>query len=371
MKQQSDHAPKILLAAAGTMGHIAPMLALKEELAALNDIEMLALGTPNSLESQVVPGHGLKLLQIEKVPFPRKPNFAALTFPFRFFSAVKEVQKLISEHQINAVVGFGGYVCPPAYLAARRAKIALIIHEANKRPGLANRLGARFADSVVSTFDISSIKGFEKAQRIGMPLRKEITNLELSLENKKAARSKLNLDPERTTLLVTGGSLGAKHLNQVLIESLAELNRLGVQTIHITGKGKSFEVLAPGYLQLEYVEDMAQVYSAADFAITRSGAGTVSELSALGLPALLVPLPIGNGEQAKNAADLVSAGGAILINDQDLNPDTMLKILRENFLDPLKLNSMAAAAGEYGLKDAGRQLAEIVLEKLDVLDGRH
>lgn len=348
------------------MGHVAPMLATAKALKELvEQAEIICLGTENGLEAEAVPAAGYRLETIAKVAFPRRLNKAALAFPFAFSKTMREVKELVRKEEIAAVVGFGGFVCPPAYLAARSQRLPLIIHEANKKPGLANRLGAKYASGVFTAFE-PDVKGTLKgAKRIGMPLNQEISQLKITPESKAAAKESLGLDPHKPTLLVTGGSLGAVRLNQELVKALPELAQLGVQTVHITGKGKKLETQAPNYLQLEYVTQMAQVYAAADFAVTRSGAGTVSELSAIGLPALYVPLPIGNGEQALNGQDVVAAGGALMIADSQLSAQKLVQVVSETLLDPQQLSQMAAAAAGFGIKDAAHRLAQAILDSLE------
>jgi len=351
-------APRILLAGGGSAGHVSPLLAVAGRIRRSEpEAEILVLGTADGLEADLVPEAGFELVTIPKVPFPRRPDLDALRFPMRFGRTIGAVRRLLRERRIEAVAGFGGYVCPPAYLAAAAAGIPLIVHEANRRPGLANRLGARRAAAVLTAFDDTPLPG---ARRIGMPMRPGIAHLDREARREEAVRS-FGLDPARPVLLVTGGSLGAQRINETVHASRTALLDAGVQVLHVTGRGKADLVGEEGYRVLEYVKAMEDAYAAADLAITRSGAGTVSEVTAVGLPAVFVPLPIGNGEQALNGQDVVSAGGALMVLDADMTPSvvtgTVLPLLR----DADRLAEMSGRSRGFGITDAAEQMAAIVI----------
>lgn len=351
-------APRILLAGGGTAGHVSPLLAVAGRIReAAPAAEILVLGTADGLEAELVPAAGLELATIAKVPFPRRPDLDALRFPGRFGGTVRQVRALLRERRIQAVAGFGGYVCPPAYIAAAAAGIPLVVHEANRRPGLANRLGARRAAAVLTAFEDTPLPG---ARRIGMPMRPGIAHLDRAARREEAVRS-FGLDPARPVLLVTGGSLGAQRINEAVHASRTALLDAGAQVLHVTGRGKASIPSEDGYRVLEYVHAMEDAYAAADLAITRSGAGTVSEVTAVGLPAVFVPLPIGNGEQALNGRQVVEAGGALMVEDADMTPGvvtgTVLPLLR----DAERLAEMSARSRAFGITDAAEQMADIVI----------
>ncbi|WP_152353530.1 undecaprenyldiphospho-muramoylpentapeptide beta-N-acetylglucosaminyltransferase [Brachybacterium subflavum] len=356
------NAPTVLLAGGGTAGHVSPLLATAAKIRELApEAEVLALGTADGLEADLVPAAGLELVTIEKVPFPRRPNGAALRFPARFGGSLREVRALMRDRGVGAVCGFGGYVCPPAYLASASARVPRLIHEANRRPGLANRLGARGAAAVLTAFENTPLPG---ARRIGMPMREGIATLDRAARRADAVRS-FGLDPDRPVLLVTGGSLGAQHLNEVVVHSADTVLAHGGQILHVTGRGKT-EVGAAladrdGYQLVEYVNAMEDAYAAADLAVTRSGAGTVSELTAVGLPAVFVPLPVGNGEQALNGQEVVSAGGALMIADADLDEQAITGTILPLLSDPERLRAMSDASRAFGIADAAERLAGLVL----------
>ncbi|GAA1484528.1 undecaprenyldiphospho-muramoylpentapeptide beta-N-acetylglucosaminyltransferase [Brachybacterium fresconis] len=354
----TQHPPRILLAGGGSAGHVSPLLATAAQITRRSpEAEVLVLGTPDGLETDLVPAAGYELATIEKVPFPRRPDGAALRFPGRFGGTLRQVRTLLRERGIGVVAGFGGYVCPPAYLAAATARLPVVVHEANRRPGLANRLGARRAAAVLTAFEGTPLP---RARRIGMPMREGIAHLDRAARREEAVAS-FGLDPARPVLLATGGSLGALRLNAAVAAAAGAFTDAGAQILHVTGRGKAEEIREhPGYRVVEYVSAMEDAYAAADLALTRSGAGTVSELTAVGLPAVLVPLPIGNGEQALNGQEVVAAGGALMVPDAELDAahlrEQVLPLLQD---EPRRL-AMAESARAFGITDAAEVMADVV-----------
>src|SRR5699024_8804655 len=247
----SSTTPRILLAGGGSAGHVSPLLATAAQITRrCPEAEILVLGTPQGLEADLVPAAGLELVTIDKVPFPRRPDGAALRFPGRFLGTLREVRGLMRERGIDVVAGFGGYVCPPAYLAAASLRRPLVVHEANRPPGLANRLGALRAKAVLTAFEGSSLPG---ARRIGMPMREAIAHLERAARRDEAVRS-MGLDPARPVLLVTGGSLGAQRLNAAVAQAARTFVDAGAQILHVSGRGKAADLPElEGYRVLEYV----------------------------------------------------------------------------------------------------------------------
>jgi UDP-N-acetylglucosamine--N-acetylmuramyl-(pentapeptide) pyrophosphoryl-undecaprenol N-acetylglucosamine transferase len=360
----SRRARSVLLAGGGTAGHVSPLLALADCLRREDpDVRITALGTEAGLESRLVPARGYDLKFIPKVPLPRKPTGDLLRLPANLRKAIAAADTAIRASGADVVVGFGGYVATPAYLAARRRGIPIVVHEQNARPGIANRLGARLAARVGVTFAGTPLP---HSTVTGMPLRREIALLDRAALREKAM-AHFGLDPQWPTVLVTGGSLGALRINEAFRTSVAVLRAAGVQVLHVTGLGKDFEVPAPRgseppYVVLPYADRMDLAYAAVDFVVGRAGANTVCELTAVGLPAAYVPLPIGNGEQRFNVAGVIDAGGGLLVDDADLTPEwvetTLLPLLR----DSGRLADMARAAASVGERDGDGKLAALVHE---------
>lgn len=362
----------IVLAGGGTAGHVNPLLATARALRELDPTaKIVAVGTSTGLETELVPAAGFELELISRVPLPRRPNVAALKFPFEFRRALREAREVLVSRRATAVVGFGGYVSPPIFLAAKRAGVPVIVHEGNALPGFANRLGARFAKLVALTFRTTPLRAKDGETLVtGLPLKPEVVKLATAradASRRTQAAMRFSLDPARPVLLVTGGSLGAVHLNETVASVAREIVDAGWQVLHLTGKGKAEGVrtLLPagieGYSVLEYLAQMEDAYAVADAVITRSGAGMVCEVAALGIPAVFVPLPIGNGEQARNAADVVAAGGALLCADADFTPHYLRSTVLPLLNDADRLAQMQSAARESSPLDAAQVLARHAL----------
>lgn len=355
----------IVLAGGGTAGHISPLLAIAAAVhAAAPEAKLLAVGTPSGMETRLVPAAGVELATIDRVPFPRKPSVDLLRLPARLAGAVRQAGDILDAAAADVLVGVGGYVCTPMYLAARRRRIPIVIHEANTRPGLANRVGALLTRHVAVAFDTTRLR---HARHVGMPMRTEISGLDRTAA-RASAREALGLDAAKPTLIVTGGSSGAQSINRTVEAAVGDLAAAGIQTLHITGRGKTVlgpdgePLAAAGYRQLEYVDGMELVYAAADVLLARSGAATVCEVAAVGLPAVFVPLPIGNGEQALNAAGLVDAGGALLVQDSGFTPGWVRSELIPLLSDHARLATMAANSHRLGIRNADQRMAGLVLE---------
>ena len=358
-------APSIVFAGGGTAGHINPMLAIAR---AVRDLEpnakILMLGTADKMEAELVPAAGFDIEFIPRAAFPRSINRAALAFPAKFFGGLSKTRRILKDVDADVVVGVGGYVCPPAYLSALSAKIPVVIHEANAKPGLANRLGGTFAKFTGVAFPNTP---FPRATLVGMPMKDEIAYLNREAHRSKARRN-LGLDPQKPTVIVTGGSLGAQSLNNAVAACRDHFAEWDFQILHITGKGKTVldengePLSAPNYRQIEFSNGMQDVYAAADLLLVRAGAATVSEVAAVGVPAIFVPLPIGNGEQALNARSLVEASAALLVKDAEVTGEWFAREIPALMAKPEELERMGAAAYELGIRDAARVMAEAVLK---------
>jgi UDP-N-acetylglucosamine--N-acetylmuramyl-(pentapeptide) pyrophosphoryl-undecaprenol N-acetylglucosamine transferase len=352
---------RVLLAGGGTAGHTSPLLATADALRRLEpEVEITCLGTARGLETRVVPEAGYPLELIPPVPLPRKPNVDLLKVPARLRGAVRDTVRVLDRTRADVVVGFGGYVSMPAYLAARRRKVPIVIHEQNAVPGLANKAGARIARRVAVSFPDTPLP---RAEYVGLPLRAMIARLDREAMRAEARRF-FDLDPDRPTLLVTGGSQGARRLNQAVSGASAALAGAGVQVLHVVGpKGEASPDRSDvPYAVVSFVDRMDLAYAAADLVLSRGGANSVIEAAAVGLPGIFVPLPIGNGEQVKNARPVVDAGGALLVNDADLSSAWVASHVPTLATDPVRLAAMGAAAAALVPRDADERLARIVLE---------
>ncbi len=352
---------RVLLAGGGTAGHTSPLIATAEALRRLDPtIEVTCLGTPRGLENRVVPEAGFPLELIPPVPLPRRPGVDLLKVPARLRGAVRATEAVLDRVRPDVVVGYGGYVSMPAYLAARRRKLPLVVHEQNALPGIANKVGARVARRVAVSFPATPLP---RAEYVGLPIRRMIATLDRAALRAEA-RDHFGLDADRPTLLVTGGSQGARRLNQSVSGAARALAEAGVQVLHVVGpQGEATpEVTGVPYLTVPFVDRMDLAYAAADLVVCRAGASSVTEAAAVGLPAVFVPLPIGNGEQEHNARPVVDAGGGLLVADEALTPEWVAGSVPALATDPERLAVMGSAAAALIPRDADEQLARIVQE---------
>jgi UDP-N-acetylglucosamine--N-acetylmuramyl-(pentapeptide) pyrophosphoryl-undecaprenol N-acetylglucosamine transferase len=348
-----------LLAGGGTAGHVNPLLAIADRLRERDpDDSILVLGTSEGLESRLVPERGYELLTIPKLPFPRRPSREAMRFPARYRGAVDQVRSIIEQRGVDVVVGVGGYAAAPAYSAARRSGVPLAIHEANLKPGIANRLGARYTRFVGVAFAGTPLPN---AELVGMPLRVEIERLDRFAARSDALRF-FGLDAERPVLLVTGGSSGAKRINETILAAAPAILGAGWQILHITGEYRD-EIVdpgLPGYRLVKYCDRMDLALAIAELAVARAGTSTVAELAALGIPAVFVPYPVGNGEQRLNARGLVVAGAAIVVDDAAFTPawaaGELVALLRRR----ADIAAMAARMAPLGILDATDRMVDLI-----------
>ncbi|HEY6933465.1 MAG TPA: undecaprenyldiphospho-muramoylpentapeptide beta-N-acetylglucosaminyltransferase [Marmoricola sp.] len=354
---------RILLAGGGSAGHTSPLLATADALRrARPEVEITALGTSRGLETRVVPAAGYPLELVPAVPLPRRPGGDLLRTPARLAGTFRATLEVLDRLRPDVVVGFGGYVSVPAYLAGRRRGIPLVVHEGNALPGIANKLGARLTRHVATSFPDTRLP---HARYLGLPVRRMIATLDRAALRAEA-RATFGLDPALPTLLVTGGSQGARRLNQSVAEAADALAAAGVQVLHVVGPtGEAVPRRTPGgpaYVVEPFVDRMDLAYAAADAVLCRAGSNTVTEVSGVGLPAVYVPLPHGNGEQALNARPVVQAGGGLLVADADLTPAWAREHLPALLTDPGRLAAMSRAATAVVPLDADEKLAAMVLD---------
>nr|PZM95829.1 MAG: UDP-N-acetylglucosamine--N-acetylmuramyl-(pentapeptide) pyrophosphoryl-undecaprenol N-acetylglucosamine transferase [Thermocrispum agreste] len=320
-----------------------------------------ALGPPRGLETQLVPARGYPLELVPPVPLPRKLTVELLRMPAKVRDSVRKTRDVLERVGADVVVGFGGYVSLSAYLAAR-GRIPILVHEANLHAGLANKVGARFAERVFAAVPGTTLP---RAEVIGIPLRQSITTLDRAALRKQA-RAEFGLDPDAPTLLVFGGSQGAQSINKAVSAAAKAFADAGVGVLHAHGPKNTLVVQefpgSPPYVPVPYLDRMDLAYAAADAVLCRAGAMTVAEVSAVGLPAIFVPLPHGNGEQASNAKPAVEAGSALMIADAELTPEWIAEHVVPLVTDADRLATMSAASKGLGHREADEVLARIALE---------
>ncbi|MFG1932031.1 undecaprenyldiphospho-muramoylpentapeptide beta-N-acetylglucosaminyltransferase [Mycobacterium sp. NPDC048908] len=369
--QGDDRGMSVVLAGGGTAGHVEPAMAVADALTALDPaIRITALGTQRGLETRLVPERGYHLELITPVPLPRRPSGDLVRLPLRVRRAVRQARAVLDDVDADVIVGFGGYVALPAYLAARgglgprgKRRVPVVVHEANASAGWANRVGARSAQRVLSAVPDPGLRHVEV---VGVPVRASITSLD-RIALRAEARAHFGFADDAKVLLVTGGSQGAQRINQAVAGAAKDLGAAGISVLHAHGPKNTLDLREPAdgdppYVAVPYLDRMDLAYAAADLAVCRSGAMTVAEVTDVGLPAVYVPLPIGNGEQRLNALPVVNAGGGLIVDDADLTPafiaDTVPRLLN----DGPRLQAMTAAAALAGHRDAAQRVAEVALE---------
>jgi UDP-N-acetylglucosamine--N-acetylmuramyl-(pentapeptide) pyrophosphoryl-undecaprenol N-acetylglucosamine transferase len=344
-------------------------MAVADALIALEpDVRITALGTQRGLETRLVPERGYHLELITPVPLPRRPSGDLVRLPLRVRRAVRQTRAVLDDVDADVIVGFGGYVALPAYLAARggawrRRRVPVVIHEANASAGWANRVGARSARRVLSAVPDP---GLRRVEVVGVPVRAAITSLD-RMALRAEARGHFGFADDAKVLLVFGGSQGAQSINRAVAAAAKDLAMAGISVLHAHGPKNPLDLREPAdgdppYVAVPYLDRMDLAYAAADLAVCRSGAMTVAEVTAVGLPAVYVPLPIGNGEQRLNALPVVNAGGGLMVDDADLSASLVGDTVSAVLNDGARLQAMTAAAALAGHRDAAQRVAEVALE---------
>ena len=363
---------KIVFAGGGTAGHIQPALAVARLWKQTYPADQIVfLGTSSGLETRLVPGAGFSLELITRVRVPRSLSPDLLKVPGSLRISISESKNIL--RNADLLIGFGGYVCAPAYLAARSLKVPIVIHEANAEPGWANRLGARFTAALAVGSPVAH-GPFAQALITGLPLRDDITELLTAHQSadedtwsgiRAGAKKDLGIQSGQKVVLVFGGSQGSQAINSVIENARELMKDKTVTIVHSVGATNYLPASDENYLPFPYIEDMATAYLAADLVISRSGAITCSEVNALGKYALFIPLPIGNGEQSVNADHLVEMGRARVLEQSSFtaswligNMDSMLAA-SDQFSDLPNFSDLEAAAkivalAEHQISDGER-----------------
>ena len=350
----------IVLAGGGTAGHIEPALAVARVWKSQNPHDQITfLGTAKGLENTLIPAAGFNVSNIPKVRISRTPSLSWVRIPFELVASVKACRTILKGSDL--LIGFGGYVSAPAYIAARLLGLPTIIHEANAKPGWANRLGAIFTPYLAVAHGVNT-GAFSAALITGLPLRSDVADgLKRAEGDWKSARAqaknRLGFDSSKPLVFVMGGSQGSVAINKVIEQSVPMFSKKDIAIMHSVGRANTLPTATDLYRPVAYVDQMADAYLAADLIIARSGAVTCAEFRALGRYALFVPLPIGNGEQFHNAQGLVADGRAEVIDQKQFTRSYL-----ETHIDAL-LKSSSSAPLEGSTLDADAALKIAALGK--------
>ena len=355
---------RVVLAGGGTAGHIEPALAVADAICKLREgVECSFLGTESGLEKLLVPKAGYQLKSIPRASLPRKFSLSALFFPVTFLNSVLAAYRALVGADI--LIGFGGYVSAPAYLAARLRKIPIVIHEANAKPGWANRFGRNLAQVVAVNFE-EVLNLWPNSVLTGMPIRDAISSVSRLSGNElndfiTLNRKSWGFNSDRPVMAIFGGSQGSAHINSVIADFLKTPESKKFQIIHALGVNNPLPQARDGYLPLPYFHDMAAIYGSCDLLITRSGAVTCSEIMTVGRYAILVPLSHGNGEQIKNAQALVRQGRAVAIANNDFDKSWLV-----NNLDQAIRSAQSLGHSPSDMhRGAATRIAQLALAEVD------
>ncbi|WP_409294461.1 undecaprenyldiphospho-muramoylpentapeptide beta-N-acetylglucosaminyltransferase [Peribacillus sp. SCS-26] len=359
---------KIAVSGGGTGGHIYPALALIREIKKKDPkAEFLYIGTENGLEGSIVPREGIPFESIRITGFKRKLSFENVKTIMRFLKGVRDSRKMLKQFKPDIVIGTGGYVCGPVVYAAAKLKIPAVVHEQNSLPGLTNKFLSRYVDKVAICFeDARAFFPAEKVEMTGNPRASEVVDYK-----GKQGIAELGLSPDKKTVLVFGGSRGAKPINSAIVKILAELREKPYQILYITGEVHYESTLKEIKLHADpenvvikpFLHNMPEILAGIDLAVTRAGATTLAELTALGIPSILIPSPyVTDNHQEKNARALSDHGAAELILEKDLSGASLLKAMDSIMLDPAKTMDMKVAARKIGIPDAAGRLYSLMEE---------
>lgn len=361
---------KVVIAGGGTAGHVNPALALAR---ALSTDEVTFAGTDRGAEATLVPEAGYQLEIIEVRGFDRSKPTSIVSTGVQALRATKQAKELLRRTNAEVVVGMGGYVSLPACAAALRLRLPVVLHEQNIVFGLANRLCRPFARTIGVSFEDTLDRAGRKGVLVGNPVSPDIVNIDHD-NDRRRAYERFDLDPERKTLLVFGGSQGAQRINEAALGLTSEwAERDDVQILHIAGRGaaqafveQARQRLGSGkliYRVLGYVDEMVLAYAVADLALCRGGATTVAELGVVGLPSIVVPYPYHRDrQQERHGRVLERAGAAIVLPDQDTTQERVAETAGELLADDGRLKDMREGALGVGRPKAAAALAQLVRE---------
>ncbi len=358
---------KYIIAGGGTGGHINPGVAIAREIITNEpDAEILFVGTEKGLESKLVPREGFDIKYIDVKGFRRKLSLDTFKTVGKLFKSFGSVKQIIREFEPDAVIGTGGYVCFPVVFCAALKKIPTIIHEQNAFPGITNKILARYVDEVAISFEEARFrfKGKARITFAGNPIRND-----LLLLNRAKARENLGIVGDSSLVVIFGGSLGAEHINECVREMInLHGKEISYNLILATGMKHYEKVMRyikdplPENIQVvPYIYNMGEVLAAADLAVTRGGAITISELSVLGVPAILIPSPfVAENHQEHNARALENKGAAVVILQSQLTHEILYGQIQKLIKDKDLRIKMAAAAKKSGIKNAAPAIYALI-----------
>lgn len=369
---------RVIMAAAGTAGHINPAIAIANKIKEKEpDSEILFLGTERGLENNLVPRAGYELKKIEAYGLSKKINIKNIKKMLKTIKGIKQAKIIVKEFKPDIIIGAGGYICGAAIMAGKKYKIPMILHESNAFPGKAVKMSSKMVDEVLVSFE-DAIPRLPKAKKVvltGTPIK--LKNLNLNDNQKIEEINKLKLNPAKPTVLIFGGSQGAKKINETVVELIKKKLNRKYQIILSTGI-KQYEDVKILLLQdniniekidnvriMPYIYDMETMLNVADMVVCRSGATTIAEISVIGKPAIFIPLPNVSGDhQYYNAEVLQKVGAANIIKNDDLNADILNNTIENIVSDKNKLKTMGNNAKKVEIKNVEEKIYDEIQKVL-------
>ncbi|MEG6585942.1 undecaprenyldiphospho-muramoylpentapeptide beta-N-acetylglucosaminyltransferase [Dendrosporobacter sp. 1207_IL3150] len=364
---------RIIVSGGGTGGHIYPAITLIKAIKSLrNSCEILYIGTNEGLEADIIPKEGLPFATIEVRGLAREISLKNVATVLKTFGSLWQSRRLISQFKPDVVIGTGGYVCGPVLLAASLMGIPTMIQEQNVVPGITNRILAKFVDKIAVGY-ADAAKHFNRSAKVvftGNPIRPEVLSA-----LREEGMSKLGLDPKKKTILISGGSRGARSINTAMIQVHKHYaGNKNIQLLHVTGKNEYNDIVgnlmqigidtatAGNIIIKPYLYDMPNALAATDLAIFRAGAIGLAELTSLGIPSILIPYPYAaENHQEFNARVMEHQGAAVVIKDNELNGEKLTKVVDGLIFDNERLKVMAKASKSLGRPDAAEQIARMAI----------
>lgn len=362
---------KIVVSGGGTGGHIYPALAFIREIKKqVGDVEFLYIGTEQGLESTLVRREDIPFKTIHITGFRRKLSLENVKTVWRFLSGVSKSKAILKDFQADVVIGTGGYVCGPVVYAASKLGIPTIIHEQNSVPGLTNKFLSKYVDKIATCFEeAAAFFPKEKVVLTGNPRASEVLNQD-GIKGRLSVGLKLK-DP---SVLIVGGSRGARPINDAVISALPQLGEKPYQILYVTGevhyeavKKEIALVGNPSNVIIKpFVHNMPEVLTSIDLTIARAGATTLSELTSLGIPSILIPSPyVTNNHQEKNARALTRTGAAKMLVESELNGQKLVEEIDSIMLNKEVLEEMKTASKKLGMRDAAMRLFDVMKKVMD------
>lgn len=326
---------KIMLTGGGTAGHVMPHLALMDSFKQ-NFEEIVYVGSISGMERNIIENQSkIKYFPITTTKFVRKKIFSNLLIPFKLIKAIHQSKKIIKQEKPNIIFSKGGYVSLPVVIAAKSKKVPVVAHESDLEMGLANKLSKPYVKVICTTFEKTS-ENVKKAVWTGSPMRKEM------IIDKETARNMLNIETNKPILVITGGSLGSKFINEKIRSEIKEISSK-FYVVHLTGKNNIDDKYKneKDYRQIDFTMEIGTILSASDIVVSRAGSNTIFELAVMQKPMLLIPLPKGNsrGDQVENAKYFNSCGYANFVSQDQLEKDSIYKYIQQTYYDREKLIS--------------------------------